>query len=124
MITISVDDNINTAKEIVKIMKEVDPSGEHTPYMDAEAALTYVKDKLPDVAWLDIEMPGITGLEFAKRIKEISPKTNIIFVTGHEKFASYIVNPLFVIFQGVQSVHTSSNRANSDEQSLYLVPNS
>ena len=87
MITISVDDNINIAEEIVKIMKEVDPSGEHIPYMDAEAALTYVKDNPPDVAWLDIEMPGITGLEFAKRIKEISPKTNIIFVTGHEKFA-------------------------------------
>ena len=87
MITISVDDKINTAKEIVKIMTEIDPTGEHIPYKDAEAALTFAKEKLPDIAWLDIEMPGITGLELAKKMKEISPKTNIIFVTGHEKFA-------------------------------------
>ena len=87
MITISVDDKINTAEEIVNIMKEIDPSGEHASYSDAEAALNYIKDKLPDVAWLDVEMPGISGLELAADIKKLSPKTNIIFVTGHEKFA-------------------------------------
>lgn len=87
MITISVDDNINTAKEIVKIMSVVDPLGEHTSYSDAEAALNYIKDKHPDVAWLDVEMPGISGLELATDIKKLSPKTNIIFVTGYEKFA-------------------------------------
>lgn len=87
MITIAVDDNINVAKEIVKMMGEIDAEGEHTAYSDTKMALEYVKDKLPDVAWLDIEMPGISGLELATEIKKLSPKTNIIFVTGHEKFA-------------------------------------
>lgn len=87
MTTISVDDQMNTAQEIVKMMEEIDPEGEHAAYSDLEGALQYVEDKLPDVAWLDIEMPEITGLELAKKIKDISPRTNIIFVTGHEKFA-------------------------------------
>ncbi|MBE5923649.1 MAG: response regulator [Lachnospiraceae bacterium] len=87
MKTISVDDNINTAEQIVKIMTEIDPTGEHVAFSDVENALVDIKDKLPDVAWLDIEMPGISGLELAAKIKNISPKTNIIFVTGHEKFA-------------------------------------
>lgn len=39
------------------------------------------------IAFLDIEMPYINGLEMAKRIREISPDTNIIIVTGHEKYA-------------------------------------
>ncbi len=87
MITISVDDQITVAQEMMKMMKEIDPEGEHSSYSDYENALEYVEKRLPDVAWLDIEMPGVSGLEMAKRIKEISPKTNIVFVTGHEKFA-------------------------------------
>lgn len=87
MITISVDDQINMAEEIVKLMQEIDPEGEHSSYSDAESAISYIKEKLPDVAWLDIEMPGVSGLELAGRIKKVSPETNIIFVTGHEKFA-------------------------------------
>ena len=40
-----------------------------------------------NVVFLDIEMPYISGLEVAKRIQRISPKTNIIFVTGYGKYA-------------------------------------
>ena len=87
MITISVDNMVNVAEEVARIMEEIDPQGEHTSYEDSETALDYVRDKHPDVAWLDIEMPGISGLELASEIKKLSPKTNIIFVTGHERFA-------------------------------------
>lgn len=41
----------------------------------------------PDVAFLDIEMPGITGLELARLMKIICPKVNIIFVTGFSQYA-------------------------------------
>ncbi len=87
MVTISVDDQVNVAEEVVGIMKELDPNGTHTPFSSVDAALLYVKDNSPDVAWLDIEMPGMSGLEFSMHIKKLSPKTNIVFVTGHEKFA-------------------------------------
>lgn len=87
MITFSVDDQPNVSDEIVKIMKEIDPSGSHSAFMDPKKALKFVKDNQPDVAWLDIEMPGISGLQLAMEIKKISGKTNIVFVTGYEKFA-------------------------------------
>ncbi|MDO4547940.1 MAG: response regulator [Clostridia bacterium] len=44
-------------------------------------------DNLPDVAFLDIEMPGMTGLELAKLIKVRAPRVNIIFVTGYSQYA-------------------------------------
>ncbi|MBR1675436.1 MAG: response regulator [Eubacterium sp.] len=87
MITFSVDDQPNVSDEIVKIMKEIDPSGSHHAFMDPQKALKFVKENEPDVAWLDIEMPGISGLQLAMEIKKISGKTNIVFVTGYEKFA-------------------------------------
>ena len=40
-----------------------------------------------DVIFMDIDMPGINGLELAKRIMDKYPKTNIIYVTGYEKYA-------------------------------------
>ena len=87
MITISVDDQIRTAEEIAKIMGEIDPSGTHKPFSDVTEALSYAAEAHPDVAWLDIEMPGMSGLQLSVEIKKASPRTNIIFVTGHEKFA-------------------------------------
>lgn len=41
----------------------------------------------PDVAFLDIEMPGMTGIELASRIKKASPETWLIFVTGFSQYA-------------------------------------
>ena len=39
MITISVDDQINTAEEIARLMKEIDPEGTHSPFSDIKKAL-------------------------------------------------------------------------------------
>ena len=103
MITISVDDQKNVSDEIVKIMGEIDPSGSHNAFMDPKKALSVIKDNQPDVAWLDIEMPGMSGLELAMEVKKASPKTNIIFVTGYEKFAydSFQLHPSGFILKPV-----------------------
>ncbi len=103
MTTISVDDQIQVAEEIVDIMYEIDPDGEHIPFGDPDDVLNEIEDIKPDVAWLDIEMPGISGLELSMEIKKVSPKTNIIFVTGHEKFAyqSYQLHPSGFILKPV-----------------------
>jgi two-component SAPR family response regulator len=87
MITISVDDQVEVSEEIVKMMKEIDPEGTHKDFSDVEGALKYLKKEHVDVAWLDIEMPGMSGLELSMEIKKVSPNTNIVFVTGHERFA-------------------------------------
>lgn len=87
MITFSIDDQANVAEEIAKLMGEIDPSGTHKAYTKIDEALQFVDEAKPDVAWLDIEMPEMSGLELAMKVKKASPKTNIVFVTGHEKFA-------------------------------------
>ncbi len=49
-------------------------------------ALEYVKLNDVDVAFLDIEMPEINGVNLAKEIKKYQPKVNVIFCTGYSEY--------------------------------------
>lgn len=46
-----------------------------------------VEKLVPDVVFLDIEMPGLDGLSLAVAIKREAPKVRIIFVTGYSQYA-------------------------------------
>ena len=53
-------------------------------YGDCESAIEDIKNNRPDVMLMDIELPGISGIEGVKKIKELYPKTDIIMLTVHE----------------------------------------
>ncbi|KPP98613.1 MAG: two-component signal transduction system LuxR family response regulator [Bacteroidetes bacterium HLUCCA01] len=48
---------------------------------DGEAALAHIRQKKPDIAVLDIEMPGITGFEVARRVQSEGLPTHVIILT-------------------------------------------
>ncbi len=54
---------------------------------DGAAALEEIAAHKPDVAFLDIRMPGLTGLDVAAALKDCSPQTRIVFVTAYEQYA-------------------------------------
>ncbi len=54
---------------------------------DGGAALEAIGEHRPDVAFLDIRMPGLTGLEVAAAAAEASPGTQIVFVTAYDQYA-------------------------------------
>ena len=47
-----------------------------------EEALAYLADEQCDVVLLDVKMPGLSGLEVIKRIKEKTPSPQVILLTG------------------------------------------
>jgi len=49
---------------------------------DATEVLQKVPELIPELLFLDIELPGITGLEIAEKLKNEGYKGKIIFVTG------------------------------------------
>jgi len=54
---------------------------------DGGSALEAIADHQPEVAFLDIRMPGLTGLEVASAVVEASPGTHVVFVTAYDQYA-------------------------------------
>jgi DNA-binding LytR/AlgR family response regulator len=54
---------------------------------DGGSALEAIAAHRPDVAFLDIRMPGLTGLEVAAAALESSPATQVVFVTAYNQYA-------------------------------------
>jgi DNA-binding LytR/AlgR family response regulator len=54
---------------------------------DGGAALEAIAAHQPDVAFLDIRMPGLNGLEVAAALAECSPRTQVVFVTAYDQYA-------------------------------------
>lgn len=55
-------------------------------FSDPLEALENFKHQSVEAAFLDIEMPGMNGLELAERLRELSPGLVIIFITGYEQY--------------------------------------
>ena len=50
---------------------------------DGEAAVALFKDLHPNIVILDFQMPGINGIETARRMSEIAPAVPIVLFTQH-----------------------------------------
>lgn len=82
---------------------------------DGEEALELYEKLPPDIVFMDVEMPKLDGLECARRIADINPKTIIIFATAHEEYMSkafemyafdYLVKPFKLerVYQTLQRI--------------------
>ena len=71
-------------KKLEKLWPELSVVGEAEHGLAAVELITTLK---PTVAFLDIQMPELTGLEVAMRIAEESPDTHIVFVTAYHEYA-------------------------------------
>jgi len=58
-------------------------------FSDSESALAALEDgAVADVMLLDVELPGLNGIEAVRRVKAISPSTRVVMLTvfdDHEK---------------------------------------
>ncbi|MDM8537354.1 response regulator [Desulfobacterales bacterium HSG17] len=50
---------------------------------DGESAIDMVNEHAPEVMILDLNMPGIDGIEVLRRVKQTSPEIEVIILTGH-----------------------------------------
>jgi len=60
------------------------PSMDISEAADGEEALEKIKAHLPDLIFMDIKLPGESGLELTKKIKADSPQMVIIILTSYD----------------------------------------
>lgn len=86
---IAVDDEKLVLDDLLAKLKAVNPNGSIKGFQHPEQALAEIENGFnPHVAFLDIEMYGLNGIELAIRFKKVLPKINLIFVTGFFEYAA------------------------------------
>lgn len=84
-ITISlVEDNDQLRATLPRLLARVEDFQFLTAYANAEDALTGLPQERPDVVLMDINLPGLNGVECVRRLKPLAPDTQIIMLTVYE----------------------------------------
>jgi len=72
----------NGIRAYLETVKEFQVVGEAAA---GEEALKLVSDHIPDIVLLDLIMPGMDGVETTRRIKQISPRTQVVVLTSYHE---------------------------------------
>lgn len=83
---IAVDDEKLALDTLVDSIGKSVPGTQIHGFRRPEEAISYVRSNGCDIAFLDIKMRGMTGLELARQVKDIRADCNIIFVTGFSDY--------------------------------------
>ena len=85
MITVAIVEDVKDIREGLKLL--IDSSDGFTcaeVYVNAEDAVKELPNSRPDVVLMDINLPGITGIEAIRQIKDKCPDTLFIMSTIYE----------------------------------------
>ena len=105
MMIFAIDDEPKALRVLCRCVEAAAPGAGLRAFDSAFAALDVIRfgSLFPDIVFSDIEMPGLSGLEFAVALKKASPDTRVVFVTAFSQYAldafqvraqGYIMKPL------------------------------
>lgn len=94
---------------------------------NGDELMTLVEEKRPQVCFLDVEMPGKSGVECARMIQDMDPTVVLIFATAHDQYMGdafevyafdYLIKP-FKVERVMQTLERARDRLmHVDEQPL------
>ncbi len=98
-----VDDELLARQRMIKLVTSIEGYTVVGEADNGEKAIEAVDRLDPDLVLMDVKMPGVDGLEAARRIADMDEPPAIIFCTAYDKFAvdafdaqavGYIVKPV------------------------------
>ncbi|WP_027398964.1 response regulator [Anaerovorax odorimutans] len=117
---IAVDDERLALDNLLSKLKKAQPQAEIRGFLHPQKALEEIKNGFyPDVAFLDIEMYGMSGIELALYFKKAFPKVNIVFVTG---FPEYMPEAFALHASGYITKPASVQRIQEELENLRYPP--
>ena len=100
---IAVDDEKIALQGLLSAIQQAAPNAEIYGFRYTREALAHMESDPCDIAFLDIEMKGMNGVELAEKLKAINPDVNIIFATGFGAYrdvafdlhaSGYLIKPI------------------------------
>ena len=102
---IAVDDERIALEGLLDVISEAAPTAQLNGFEYPEDALAFVDEHECNIAFLDVEMTEMSGVELAEQLKLRNPDINIIFATGFEEYrkeaydlhaSGYLTKPITV----------------------------
>ena len=102
---IAIDDEPSPLNLIRILLSKIEGAEMVASFSNAIDALEYVRHTHIDLAFVDIEMPEMTGLDFAREVETLDNPPKIVFVTAFSEYAmdawstdaaDYILKPFSV----------------------------
>lgn len=86
-VVIMVDDNKIILNGGLPIIEEVMPNAIVTGFTKPSESVEYAKTNSVVLAFLDIEMGNISGLDVCRQLLEINPRTNVVYLTAFKEYS-------------------------------------
>ena len=102
---IALDDEELALEGLMDAIRACAPNAELHGFSYTEDVLAFLRDHSCDVAFLDVEMAGLNGVELAEQLKLRNPDINLIFATGFSRYqgsafdlhaSGYLMKPITV----------------------------
>ena len=86
-IVIMVDDNKVFLGDGIPIIEEVIPNATVIGFTKPSEAVEYAKSNSVALAFLDIEMIDVSGLDVCRKLLEINQRTNVVYLTAYRDYS-------------------------------------
>lgn len=134
---IMVDDEPGVLLLLRSILSELEGALVVGTSENAVDAIGLVKDQSPDLAFLDIELPDMRGIDLADKLRQMKPNLAIVFITAHQEYSldafklyafDYILKPIDkervkTTFRHIQQMLKRTKRDNSNSQAAIISIN-
>lgn len=84
---ILVDDRKLILKSGLPILEEVLPNAKLAGFTDADEAVKFAKANRVALAFLDIELRDTSGIELCRKLLDVNPHTNVVFLTAYSEYS-------------------------------------
>ena len=104
MKVIIVDDEPLALRHLAQELERIGGLNILGQYRNPQLALERITQEPMDAVFLDIQMPGVNGIELAERILQLYPHMAIVFVTAYDEYAikAFELNALDYILKPIQ----------------------
>ena len=115
-----VDDEQIMLRSFMRLSKGIENLDVIAQFESPEEALVFAQENLVELAFLDIKMPGMNGIDLAVRLREICPSILIVFISAYDEYIrdSNLIGGDYYIVMSRPRQHRHLKRKNSI---LFLV---